>query len=63
VLKELVIKAGAPRAAAFKLVRDLLGRRENDAAVLLAREIVRLLPEDPAAARLLVAAEAPRPAE
>ncbi len=61
-LKELVVKSGAPRSAAFKLVRDLTARGENQAAVLLAREISRLLPGDPAAARLLQEAEAPQPA-
>lgn len=62
-LKELVIKGGAPRSAAFKLVRDLLARGERDHAGLLAREIQRLLPDDAAAARLLREAEAPRPAD
>lgn len=63
VLKDLVIRGGAPRSAAFKLVRDLLAREENDSAVLLAREIVKLLPEDQAAARLLLVAEAPKAPE
>lgn len=61
-LKELVIKAGASRSAAFKLVRDLSARGESEPAVLLAREIARLLPGDPAAARLLREAETPQPA-
>ena len=61
-LKEIVVRSGAPRSAAFKLVRDLLGRGEQEAALQLAREIVRLLPDDPAAAKLLKEAEAPRPA-
>jgi hypothetical protein len=60
-LKELVNKAGAWRSAAFKLVRELAARDERDNAVLLAREIGRLLPGDPAAARLIREAEAPRP--
>ncbi len=60
--KELVIKGGAPRSAAFKLVRDLLARDENVHALLLAREISRLLPDDQAAVRLVKEAEAPRPA-
>jgi hypothetical protein len=60
-LKEITIKSGAPRSAAFKLVRDLVARGEGDSAVLLAREIARLLPGDPAAARLLQEAETPRP--
>lgn len=61
-LKELVVKAGAPRSAAFKLVRDLAARGENETALLLAREISRLLPGDPAAARLMREAETPPPA-
>lgn len=62
-LKELVLRPGAPRSAAFKLVRDLLARGERDNAVLLAREIQKLLPGDAAATRLVGEAEAPRPAE
>jgi hypothetical protein len=61
-LKELVVKGGASRSAAFKLVRDQLARGEDESAVLLAREIVRLLPDEQAAGRLLREAEAPRPA-
>lgn len=61
-LKELVIKGGAARGAAFKLVRDLLARNEPDSAQVLAREIGRLLPDDVAATRLIREAEAPRPA-
>jgi hypothetical protein len=63
VLKELVIRGGAPRSAAFKLVRDQLARGERDNAGVIAREILRLLPDDPAATRLVKEAEAPRPAE
>jgi hypothetical protein len=62
-LKELVIKGGAARSAAFKLVRDLLARGERDNAGILAREILRLLPGDPAATRLVKEAETPRPPE
>lgn len=58
-LKELVIKGGASRSAAFKLVRDLLARGEPDSALVLARETSRLLPDDAAAARLLSEAETP----
>jgi hypothetical protein len=61
-LKELTIKSGAPRSAAFKLVRDYLGAGEQDTAIVLAREIVKLLPGDPAAQKLLEEARAPRPA-
>lgn len=61
-LKEIVIKSGAPRSAAFKLVRDYLVAGEQDTAIVLAREIVKLLPGDPAAQKLLEEARAPRPA-
>jgi len=63
VLKDVVIKGGASRGAAFKLVRDLLTRGEHDNAALIAREIQKLLPDDPAAVRLVKEAEAPRPPE
>lgn len=62
-LKELVVKGGAARSAAFRLVRDLLAREEQDQAIVLAREIVKLMPGDPAATRLLQEAEAPRSVE
>jgi hypothetical protein len=58
-LKELTNQPGAPRSAAFKLVRDLLARGEKERALLLAREIARLLPDNPAALNLLREAEAP----
>jgi len=61
-LKELVIKGGASRSAAFKLVRDLLARDEPESALVLAREIGKLLPDDVAATRLIREAETPRPA-
>jgi hypothetical protein len=60
-LKELVIRGGAARSAAFKIVRDLLARGEHEPALLLAREIGRLLPDDPATVRLIREAEAPLP--
>jgi hypothetical protein len=62
-LKELVIKGGVPRSAAFKLARDLVARGERDNAGVIAREILRLLPGDPAAARLVKEAETPPPAD
>ncbi|HVT73294.1 MAG TPA: hypothetical protein VHD61_09165 [Lacunisphaera sp.] len=62
-LKELVVRGGAARSAAFKLVRDRLAGGDEETAVILAREIVRLLPDDPAARRLLNEAQAPKPAE
>jgi hypothetical protein len=61
-LKDPVVRGGAARSAAFKLVRDLLARGESAKALLLAREISRLLPDDPAAVRLVKEAETPRPA-
>lgn len=60
-LKELVVRGGAARSAAFKLVRDRLAGGDEETAVTLAREIVRLLPDDPAARRLLNEAQAPKP--
>lgn len=61
--KDLVLRPGAPRAAAFKFVRDTLAAGEPERALLLAREIVKLLPGDPAAAKLLKETEAPRPVD
>jgi len=60
-LKDLVVKGGAARSAAFRLVRDLAARDEPESALVLAREIGRLLPDDVAAIRLLREAESPRP--
>lgn len=60
-LKEVVIRPGASRAAAFKLVRQLLAEGQPDTAQLLAREIARLLPDDKAAATLVREASAPLP--
>lgn len=56
--KELVVRAGASRSAAFKLVRDQLAAGETESAQVLAREVVRLLPDDKAAVTLLREAEA-----
>lgn len=61
-LKELVVRGGTSRGAAFRLVRDLLARDEQESALVLAREIGRLLPDDTAATRLVREAESPRPA-
>ena len=61
-LKELVLKSGAPRSAAFALVREMSSRGERESALLLAREIVRLLPGDAAAARLVQEVEAAKSA-
>lgn len=60
-LKEVVIRPGASRALAFKLVRQLLAEGQPDTAQMLAREIARLLPEDKAAATLVREAAAPLP--
>lgn len=62
-LKDVVIRPGASRAAAFRLVRELLADGQQESALILAREIVRLLPEDKAAASLLREVEAPQPGE
>jgi hypothetical protein len=62
-LKELVIKGGVARGLAFRLVRDQLARGERDHAILVAREILKLLPDDPAATRLVKEAETPPPAD
>jgi hypothetical protein len=53
----LVLKPGLPRAAAFRLVRDLIAEGEGETALQLAREIVRLVPGERAAAVLLKEAE------
>ncbi len=62
-LRDLTVRGGLARGAAFRLVRDLVAEGEADSAQVLAREIVRLLPGDPAAAKLLQEAEVPRPGE
>ena len=62
LLKELVVPGGAARSGAFKLVRDLKARGELENARLLAQEVVRLLPDDAAAAKLLRETEAATPA-
>ncbi len=61
-LKEVTVKSGAPRSAAFKLARDLHSTGRGEHAVLVAREIVRLLPGDAAAEKLLREVQAPLPA-
>lgn len=58
----LALKVGAPRAAAFHLVRELIGEGDGELALQLAREIVRLVPGERAAAVLLKEAEAAAPA-
>lgn len=57
--KELVVRPGAPRSLAFKLTRDYWADGEAERARELAREVLRLLPGDKAAAGLLREVEAP----
>lgn len=59
VFRDLVLKPGTSRAAAFRLVRDYIATGEGDLALQLAREIERLLPGEKAAAVLLREAEGP----
>lgn len=61
--KELAVRSVASRSTAFKLVRALAAEGQIDSARVLARETVRLLPDDKAAANLLREIEAPRPGE
>lgn len=61
-LKEVAVKSGAPRSSAFKLARDLHSSGRGEHAVLVAREIARLLPGDASAERLLREVQAPVPA-
>lgn len=60
-LKDLTIRGGVARAAAFRLVRDYIAAGETERALLLAREIRKLLPGDPAVEKLVLEAEASRP--
>lgn len=57
VFRDLTRKPGLPRAAAFRLVRELIAEGEGDLALQLAREITRLVPGERAAAVLLKEAE------
>ncbi len=59
--RDLVLKPGLPRAAAFRLVRELIAAGEGEAALQLAHETVRLVPGERAAAVLLKEAEAAAP--
>lgn len=59
--KELVVRSGASRSAAFKLVRDLAADEEPERARELALEVKRLLPGDKAAAALLREIQSPSP--
>lgn len=62
-LRELVVKSGAPRAAAFRLVRDYISAGKAQLALELAKEIERLVPGEPAVAVLVREAEAAAPAK
>ena len=59
--RSVVLQPGAARSAAFRLVRETLGRGQQAHATTLAAEIVRLLPDDQAAAKLLKEVQAPVP--
>jgi len=61
ILRNLVLKQGTRRAAAFQLVRDLIAEGDRATAQLLAKEINTLLPDDRAALKLQQEAEAPAP--
>lgn len=63
LLRDLAVKPGLSRAAAFRLVRELIAEREFETALALAREIVRLLPGEKAASVLLLEAEVAMPPE
>lgn len=52
-LRDLVVKPGAPRAAAFRLVRDYIAEGNGDTALALAKEIERLVPGEPAVSVLV----------
>lgn len=59
LFRNLVVRSGPRRTAAFKLVRDLIAEGERTTALTLAREVNTLLPDDRAAIRLQQEAEAP----
>lgn len=60
--RPVVLQPGASRSAAFRLARETLARGKPVQAATLAAEIVRLLPDDQAAAKLLKEVLAPTPA-
>ncbi len=62
VFREVVLRPGASRSTAFRLVHETLARGEQAHALVLATEIVRLLPDNPTAAKLLRKVQAPTPA-
>ncbi|WP_438479428.1 hypothetical protein [Oleiharenicola lentus] len=59
--RDLVLKNGVPRSTAFALVRTEIAHGDHDTAKFLAREVVRLLPDDQAASKLLKETEVPEP--
>lgn len=59
--RDLVLKSGLPRAAAFRLVRELIATGDGEMALQLAHEVVRLVPGERAAAVLHKEAEAAAP--
>ncbi len=61
IYREVVLQPGASRSAAFRLVRESVARGEHTHAVALATEIVKLLPDDQAAAKLLKEVQTPAP--
>lgn len=61
IFRNLVLKQGVRRAAAFQLVRELIAEGDRATAQLLAKEINTLLPDDRAALKLQQEAEAPAP--
>lgn len=61
VLRELTLKSAESRGAAFALVRSFLAEEKPEVARLLAREIERLLPDEPAAIKLRKETEAEIP--
>lgn len=61
VFRDLALKPGVARAAAFRLVRELIAEGDGEQALQLAREVVRLVPGERAAAVLLKEAEAAAP--
>lgn len=61
LLRDLTLKSEESRAIVLKAVRTLADDGDERTALLLAREVVKLLPGDATAAQLLQELEAPRP--
>jgi hypothetical protein len=60
LLRELVLRPGEGRTAVFQLAREYLARDEQTSALVLARELTRLLPDNAAAAKLFDEAQSSR---